>query len=166
MNVTYIRKRIFDIFFTIFFDEDSSLIFISSKSNFFDDIKKNFKNLIFEEIFKSLKSEIIFNEIESYFKKQIISFSFKYKLIGTNFQISVWEELKNLKYGEIVTYTEIAQRINCPKAIRSVASTIAKNPLLIIIPCHRVNGKNNNLTGYRGDLELKQYLQELEKQNY
>lgn len=82
---------------------------------------------------------------------------------GTIFQQSVWEELRKIPFGQTASYGEIAERIGNPKACRAVGLANAKNPLPIIVPCHRVIGKNGTLTGFGGGLELKQQLLDLER---
>ncbi len=77
---------------------------------------------------------------------------------GTGFQQRVWKALTHIPTGETTTYQEIANRINSPKGVRAVGAAIGKNPLSIIIPCHRVLGSNGKLTGFAGGLERKQWL--------
>lgn len=79
-------------------------------------------------------------------------------LIGTPFQQSVWQELMKIPYGETRYYAQIAEALGKPTATRAVASAIGKNPLLIVVPCHRVIGKNGKLTGFRNGLPLKAAL--------
>lgn len=81
---------------------------------------------------------------------------------GTIFQIKVWNILKTIPYGKTITYKEIAKKINKPKSYRAVGSAIGHNPIPIIIPCHRVIGANNKLTGYSGGIENKIKLLKLE----
>jgi len=82
---------------------------------------------------------------------------------GTPFQLKVWNALLNIPYGETRTYQEIAQAIGQPKAARAVGGACHRNPIGIIIPCHRVIGSNGKLTGYYGGLDLKQQLLTHEK---
>lgn len=84
-------------------------------------------------------------------------------LFGTDFQKKVWQEITKIPYGKTFNYTAIAESIGKPKNVRAVASAIAKNPISIIIPCHRIIGKNGKLTGYAGGLERKQALLAQEK---
>lgn len=102
-------------------------------------------------------------QLDEYFQGKRTTFSLPFKLIGTPFQLAVWKELQNIPYGQTTSYKEIAQKINKPKAYRAVGMANNKNPLLIIIPCHRVIGSNGKLIGYAGGLNLKNYLLELEK---
>jgi methylated-DNA-[protein]-cysteine S-methyltransferase len=102
-------------------------------------------------------------QLDEYFQGKRTTFSLPFKLTGTPFQLAVWKELQNIPYGKTTSYKEIAQKINKPKACRAVGMANNKNPLPIIIPCHRVIGSNGKLIGYAGGLNLKNYLLELEK---
>lgn len=102
--------------------------------------------------------------LEEYFQGTRKEFDVTLDVKGTNFQETVWRELLNIPYGETRTYSDIANAVGNPKAIRAVSGAIGKNPVLIVAPCHRVIGKNGKLTGYRGGLEMKSELLELEKQ--
>ena len=102
-------------------------------------------------------------QLDEYFQGKRTTFSLPFKLTGTPFQLAVWKELQNIPYGQTTSYKEIAQKINTPKAYRAVGMANNKNPLPIIIPCHRVIGSNGKLIGYAGGLKLKNYLLELEK---
>lgn len=102
-------------------------------------------------------------QLDEYFQGKRTVFSLPFKLTGTPFQLAVWKELQNIPYGKTTSYKEIAQKINKPKAYRAVGMTNNKNPLPIIIPCHRVIGSNGKLIGYAGGLKLKNYLLELEQ---
>lgn len=102
-------------------------------------------------------------QLDEYFQGKRTTFSLPFKLTGTPFQLAVWKELQNIPYGKTISYKEIAQKINKPKAYRAVGMANNKNPLPIIIPCHRVIGSNGKLIGYAGGLKLKNYLLELEK---
>ena len=104
-------------------------------------------------------------QLDEYFSGMRQSFDLPYKLEGTPFQLSVWQELAKIPYGTTATYKEIAQRINHPKAYRAVGMANNKNPLCLIIPCHRIIGSDGSLTGYAGGLELKKFLLSLENQN-
>lgn len=102
-------------------------------------------------------------ELEGYFQGKKKSFQTTINLSGTPFQKQVWETLQQIPYGQMTTYKQIAEQINHPKAVRAVGGAINKNPLSIIVPCHRVIGTNQKLTGYRGGLERKEQLLSLEK---
>jgi methylated-DNA-[protein]-cysteine S-methyltransferase len=82
---------------------------------------------------------------------------------GTAFQRRVWLELENIPYGETISYAELARRIGNPAAVRAVGLANGRNPLSIIVPCHRVIGADGTLTGYGGGLERKRWLLDLER---
>jgi O-6-methylguanine DNA methyltransferase len=82
---------------------------------------------------------------------------------GTEFQMDVWRALQTIPYGETRSYKEIAELVHRPKAVRAVGMANHRNPISIIVPCHRVIGHNGSLTGYGGGLPLKKYLLELEQ---
>jgi methylated-DNA-[protein]-cysteine S-methyltransferase len=98
-----------------------------------------------------------------YFKGKLKSFNLPLTMQGTDFQMKVWNALKNIPYGKTISYGELAAMIGNPKACRAVGMANNRNPIAIIVPCHRVIGHDGSLTGYGGGLELKQKLLELEK---
>ena len=102
-------------------------------------------------------------QLDEYFKGERKYFDLPLKMKGTPFQLADWEALKGIPYGETVTYGEIARRIGSPKAVRAVGMANHNNPVSIIVPCHRVIGKNGKLTGYGGGLDIKRQLLELEQ---
>lgn len=102
--------------------------------------------------------------LTAYLSKQIKVFNVKTYAIGTSFQKKVWNSLLTIPYGETLSYSELAVRIGRePSAARSVGTAIGKNPLLIIYPCHRVVPKSSKPRGFRGGLEMKEGLLELER---
>lgn len=101
-------------------------------------------------------------ELTQYLQGQLREFSYPIYLQGTPFQMSVWKALQEVPFGNTVSYSEIAKRINKPKSVRAVGTAIGANPILITVPCHRVVAKSGALTGYRGGLEMKQQLLALE----
>ena len=98
-----------------------------------------------------------------YFKGKRKSFNLPLTMRGTDFQMKVWNALKKIPYGKTAGYGEIAVKIGNPKACRAVGMANNRNPIAIIVPCHRVIGRDGSLTGYGGGLELKKLLLELEK---
>ncbi len=82
---------------------------------------------------------------------------------GTTFQLRVWDELRRIDYGETISYGELARRIGRPTASRAVGAANGRNPLAIVVPCHRVIGADGTLTGYGGGLPVKQALLDLER---
>ena len=106
------------------------------------------------------------NQLQEYFEGKRKEFDLNIKFIkGTEFQISVWKALSNISYGEKITYKSIAEKINNPKAVRAVGGANNKNPIAIIIPCHRVVGSNGKMVGYAGGIDKKEYLLKLEEKN-
>jgi methylated-DNA-[protein]-cysteine S-methyltransferase len=103
-------------------------------------------------------------ELTEYLDGHRKSFTIPFDYNGTVFQLKVWRALSEIPFGETRSYSEIANAINKPAAVRAVGAAIGKNPVLITVPCHRVVGKNGSLTGYRGGLEMKTRLLELERQ--
>lgn len=101
-------------------------------------------------------------QLEQYFNGKRFEFTVPIDLIGTKFQCVVWEKLKEIGYGETKTYKEIAQEIGSPKAVRAIGGANNKNPIPIIIPCHRVIGSNGALVGYGGGLDKKETLLQIE----
>ena len=101
-------------------------------------------------------------QIEEYFLERRNQFSFKINPKGTDFQLKVWKELLNIPYGKTISYLELSKKLGDVKAIRAVASANGKNPLWIVVPCHRVIGTDGSLTGYAGGLWRKKWLLEHE----
>ena len=97
-------------------------------------------------------------ELIEYLDGKRKEFTASISLHGTPFQQSVWQALVDIPFGETVSYTTIAERIGKPTAVRAVGTAIGANPMLIIVPCHRVIGKNGSLTGFRGGLPMKEQL--------
>lgn len=103
-------------------------------------------------------------QLESYFSGKTVSFDLPLNPAGTEFQQRVWKELLKIPYGETITYHELAVRLGDPKCIRAAGTANGKNPIAVIIPCHRVIGAGNKLTGYAGGIWRKKALLELEIQ--
>lgn len=124
------------------FDED----------NFIDDMDKNMESL---------------TQLEEYFQGKREEFDLNLHLIGTTFQEQVWNVLTEIKFGEILTYQDVSCRLGDIKKSRAVGGAVGKNPIVVIVPCHRVIGSNGKLTGFSavGGLELKKKLLDLEEVN-
>lgn len=101
-------------------------------------------------------------ELIEYLETKLETFTIPIDVYGTAFQLAVWNTVREIPYGETHSYSEIAERIQKPNAVRAVGTAVGANPLLITIPCHRVIGKNGKLTGFRGGLEMKKELLKLE----
>ena len=105
----------------------------------------------------------VYTQVNEYLTGRRKQFDVPLKYQGTQFQQSVWQELQKIPYGQTRSYQEIAIGIGNEKAVRAVGQANNKNPIMIIIPCHRVIHKNGDITGFACGLEVKQYLLELEK---
>ncbi len=114
---------------------------------------------------KSKISEKAYMELKEYFAGKRKTFDIPIKLIGTEFQKKVWKELLKIPYGKTVSYKDIAISIDNPKACRAIGMANHNNPILIIVPCHRVVNENGNLGGYALGLDIKRKLLEIEKKN-
>ena len=101
-------------------------------------------------------------QLNEYFQKKRKSFDLPIDLQGTSFQKSVWEWIYQIPYGSTWSYKDIAEKICNPKGMRAVGAATGKNPISIIIPCHRVISANGNLTGFAGGLDRKKILLDLE----
>ena len=97
-------------------------------------------------------------QLEEYFKGERREFDLNINPEGTDFQKKVWQALMEIPYGKTVSYIDLSKKLGDPKAIRAVASANGKNPLWIVIPCHRVIGSNGDLIGYAGGLHRKAWL--------
>ncbi len=103
------------------------------------------------------------SQLKEYFKGQRKQFNLDLNPKGTAFQKLVWHQLVKIPYGQTISYGELAKKIGNPNASRAVGMANGKNPISIIVPCHRVIGKNGNLTGFGGGIEVKKYLLEFEQ---
>jgi len=101
-------------------------------------------------------------QLDAYFAGKLKQFDLQLSPNGTEFQLAVLEALQKIPYGATCSYQDIAQKIDRPKAMRAVGAANGRNPLPIIIPCHRVVGANGSLTGFGGGLDRKQFLLSLE----
>ncbi len=112
---------------------------------------------------KMLKT--IFSQIQEYFRGERFAFDLPLATYGTAFQQSVWSALIDIPYGHTVSYRDIAVAIGRPRAYRAVGSANGKNPIPLIIPCHRVVGSNGKLAGYSSGIEIKTELLKIEAAN-
>ncbi len=101
-------------------------------------------------------------QLSEYFAGKRTVFELDLALRGTTFQLDVWNALRDIPYGDTISYAELARRIGKPNAVRAVGTANGANPIPVIIPCHRVIGSNGTLTGYGGGIERKQWLLALE----
>ncbi len=125
----------------------------------------SFISEIREEQESSSVLEMAIQQLDAYFKGKLQQFKVPLEPYGTAFQKSVWKALCTIPYGTVVSYQDIAIAIDNAKAVRAVGMANNKNPISIIIPCHRVIGKQGSLTGYAGGLDKKQWLLSFERAN-
>lgn len=107
----------------------------------------------------------VFAQVTEYLEGRRRDFDFPFVLRGTPFQEKVWQALRAIPYGETRTYAQIAAAVGNPKACRAVGMANHRNPLLMVVPCHRVVGANGKLTGYAAGLDMKEALLRLEREN-
>jgi len=105
------------------------------------------------------------NQLDEYFSKKRKQFELDLLFVGTEFQKKVWEQLIKVPYGKKETYLGLSQKLDNEKAIRAVAAANGANAISIIVPCHRIIGKNGELVGYAGGLDAKKKLLNLENEN-
>jgi methylated-DNA-[protein]-cysteine S-methyltransferase len=115
---------------------------------------------ITSKIPSELKEAVI--QLQEYFEGKRTHFTFLLHPSGTEFQKKVWQELLNIPFGKTCSYLELSKKLGDVKAIRAVAAANGKNPLWIVVPCHRVIGSDGSLTGYAGGLWRKKWLLEHE----
>lgn len=102
-------------------------------------------------------------QLDEYFAQSRECFELSLHFEGTDFQKRVWQQLLQIPYGQTRTYSEIAASLNEPRSVRAVGTAIGKNPIGIVIPCHRVVGVKGDLTGFAGGVEVKGQLLDLER---
>ena len=116
-------------------------------------------------IFKEKPFEEARRQLREYFDGERKEFQLPLSLAGTEFQLSVWHKLQEIPYGKTVSYGDVAKSIDKPKAVRAVGAANCRNPIPIIVPCHRVIGSHGDLTGFGGGLDTKEALLRLEAEN-
>ena len=112
------------------------------------------------------KLNAVIQQLNEYFARDRTSFDLNLHLKGTDFQKQVWDELEKIPYGKMISYGELAKRLNNPGGMRAVGAANGQNPIPIIIPCHRVIAADGSLGGYTGGLDVKRKLLDLEQQKY
>jgi methylated-DNA-[protein]-cysteine S-methyltransferase len=105
----------------------------------------------------------VIRQLRAYFAGELEIFDLPLAPEGTPFQLNVWHQLRDIPYGQTISYGELAHRVGNPKAARAVGLANGSNPIPIVIPCHRVIGSNGKLTGYGGGLPIKEKLLALER---
>lgn len=107
-------------------------------------------------------TQLAIEQLKAYFNGKLTVFDLPLKMVGTEFQKAVWNELMEVSYGETESYLGLSRKLNNDKAIRAVASANGANAISIVVPCHRIIGANGELTGYAGGLPVKKKLLKLE----
>lgn len=123
-------------------------------------LRKTYGDMTLEENKKVMK--VYEDQLIEYINGERKVFDFSLSPKGTAFQKSVWDALIQIPYGKMFTYSDIAEKIGKPSAVRAVANAIGKNPILIVIPCHRVIRKNGELSGFREGVQVKERLLKME----
>ena len=144
-----------------YFESDIGILSVSTYNQevisicFVDEIKKTSASPS-RVLQKALK------QIEEYFNGKRSEFDFPYRWVGTDFQVKIWKLVSRIPYGTSLAYVKVAQAYGDAKMVRAVAAALAKNPLIILIPCHRVMGSDGSLVGYSAGIDKKRQLLELE----
>lgn len=143
---------------------DKGLCYVGSPGQLFEEVetilKKRYPNADFRQNQESLQPYA--EELKDYLNGSKNGFKLPVDVKGTPFQQEIWEALKQIPYGQTASYSDIAALIQRPTATRAVGAAIGANPVLITVPCHRIIGKSGAITGYRGGLDLKRFLLDLE----
>ncbi len=153
MNCFYKYETIIGPLFIL--ENNGSIVGISNKAEGWQGINKE------TEVIKET-----YRQLSEYFAGKRESFDIPIKTQGTDFQEKVWNVLKQIPYSETRSYKDIACAVGNPKAMRAVGMANNRNPIMIVIPCHRVIGANGQLIGYGGGLDVKEKLLTLEKAKY
>lgn len=106
----------------------------------------------------------VLSELDEYFSGSRRSFDLPVRFVGTDFQVDVWKALQSLEYGRTVNYATVAAKSGHMASVRAVATAVGMNPVSVIVPCHRVIRANGNIGEYRGGINAKRFLLELERQ--
>lgn len=104
----------------------------------------------------------VISQLDAYFAGRRQTFDITLRPNGTPFQLRVWEELSRIPYGETISYGELARRVGSPNAFRAVGQANGRNPISIVVPCHRVIGADGRIAGYGGGVDRKRFLLDLE----
>jgi O-6-methylguanine DNA methyltransferase len=131
-----------------------------SRKDFFGWLKENFDTETVSD--NRARNKDVIDQLTRFFNGKLAKFTCPIDLIGTPFQIRVWNEVSNIPYGSTITYKHLAKRVGVPKATQAVGRANGANPLPIIIPCHRVLGSNGALVGYSCGVKTKEFLLRLE----
>lgn len=144
----------------------NGLCFVGSPDEGLDELKRWLSKQLPDRVLAKDDAlmEPYVSQLNEYLQGRRTEFTFPIDYYGTAFQQSVWQALAGISFGQTSSYSDIANTIRKPQAVRAVGAAIGANPVLIAVPCHRVIGKNGTLTGYRGGLPMKTELLQLEEQ--
>ncbi|MGJ9458430.1 methylated-DNA--[protein]-cysteine S-methyltransferase [Oceanobacillus sp. CF4.6] len=144
---------------------EKGLCFVGSQAEGYDAMKDWFaRHRPRAVLIEDLNKVIVYKEqLVEYLRGERKVFDLQVDLIGTEFQTAVWDELQKIPFGETTSYSNIAEQINRPTSVRAVGTAIGANPVLIVVPCHRVISKSGKMGGYRGGISMKESLLQLEK---
>ena len=131
-------------------------ISLSGKEELLKDLERLFPDMELEE--NASKNNKVIRQLKEYFSGARKDFDLSLHLIGTEFQKLVWRRLCQVPFGQTASYKEIAEKIGKPKAMRAVGQANHRNPIPIVIPCHRIIGANGHLVGFGGGLDMKRSL--------
>ena len=176
-DVVRLRPRLTTIFYASFrADIPMAEVFVAAthegicritfgnERSFLKELKSSYNNSLILKDEVQLKAVV--SELRNYFSGIPTEFTFKLNLSGTDFQKRVWKALLNIPYGKTASYKDVAVMIGAPHAVRAVGGACGRNPVPIIIPCHRVIGADGNIGGYSGGLRIKKMLLKLEGVKY
>ena len=159
---TSFNQKEWDIFLA---DTENGLCYVGTSKESIEAWRKKYYKT-FELVENSGKLIKYQKQYEEYFSGKRTIFDMPLDLQGTPFQKEVWKGLLQIPYGKTTCYSDIANRIKRPKAVRAVGGAIGANPILIAIPCHRIIGKNGKLTGFSAGIPLKKALLQIENVPY
>ncbi len=131
-----------------------------SRKDFFEWIRRH--SDVENVVDNRARNKEVLDQLTRYFNGKLATFTCPIDLIGTPFQVRVWKELSKIPYGTTITYKNLAKRVSAPRAFQAVGRANGANPLPIIVPCHRVLGKNGALVGYSCGIKTKEFLLRLE----
>jgi methylated-DNA-[protein]-cysteine S-methyltransferase len=148
LYIDYIETPLGELEITSSANDLLSVLFVQTEKNTLDK----------QPVSSSKVNEETKKQLHAFFKKELSVFDLPLNPAGTDFQKKVWMELTKIPFGQSISYLSLAKKLGDPNCIRAAASANGKNPIAIIIPCHRVIGTNGTLVGYSGDMWRKQWL--------
>lgn len=141
---------------------EECLLFLGSSQRAFEEYCKDICNGIENITWKRLPK--LEGEVKRYLEGRLKDFGFKVRFLkGTEFEIKVWEKTRSIPYGKTVSYKEISKLIGHPNSWRAVGNALAKNPIMLVIPCHRILKNGGNIGGFSAGIDIKKTLLEIEK---